>query len=301
MKKRTAELFELARQDLKAGLSVLEDLPNIAAFHAQQCAEKALKAMLVELSDVHTEKELREKIRHNSIMAVMGALAQNVREAAKQSGLARLEGTLRSARNKKQPGAPLAWVLYLTFSSAFADFFTLFQSPPVKITGEIWEKSLDPGLVPNPSADSDWKRKMDSIEDTLSASWEVMWSTLGVGTGPSFAKLSSNPADAKFDLQKMALELEAKGQGDSAASVRAAIERIDFIVNPQTKVLPWIALAVGWAPYLDAHAVIPRYATEEQLRFYQSHKDGVRNLLGTAMEIMDATPEIMKGFSRTGQ
>jgi HEPN domain-containing protein len=300
LKKRTAELLELARRDHKVGLSVLEEHPNIAAFHAQQCAEKALKAVLVELSDVHTEKDLREKIRHNSIMAVMGTLAQNVRETARQSGLSNLENTLRSARTEKKPGAALAWVLYLTFSSAFAEFFTLFQSPPVKITTEIWKESLDPQLLPNPSADPAWKIKRDSIEDTLATAWEVMWSTLSVESIPSFSKLSSNPTDAKVDLQKMALELEIKGQGDSAASVRAAIERIDFVVNPQKNILPWITLAVGWAPYLDAHASTPRYATEEELRFYWSHKDGVRNLLAKAKEIMDATPEIMKIFPHAG-
>jgi HEPN domain-containing protein len=258
VKKRTAELLELAREDLTVGSSLVQEHPNIAAFHAQQCAEKALKAVLVEFSDVHTEKELREKIRHNSIMALMGVLAQTVRETAKHSGLADLESKLQSARLRKDPGAPLAWVVYLVFSSAYADFFTLFQTPPVQITDEIWKESLDPQLVPDPSADPAWKKKRDSIEDTLSAAWEVMWSTLHIESAPSFTKLGSNPSDAKFDLQKMALELESKGRGDSATSVRAAITQIDFVIDPQTKLLPWIALTVGWAPYLDAHAVTPR-------------------------------------------
>lgn len=296
-KKRTTQLFALARQDLDVGRQVLDNFPNIAAFHAQQCAEKSLKAILVELSDVQSEEEIRPRIRHNSIMAVLGVLGQIVRDVAKRSGLPGLESTLRSARNDKKSGSQLAWLLYFAFTSAYSDFFTLFQSPPIAITKEVWAKSLDPQLVPDPSVDPVWKRKSETLEETIGAAWDVMWSSLGIESGPTFAKMTSNPSDAKFDLERMARELELKGHGDIAESARRAIENIDAMLKPGQKTLPWIKLVIGWAPYLDSHAVWPRYSNEEESRFYRSHKEGVRNLLQKAQEIMDATKGTMADFS----
>ncbi len=45
--------LETARRDLRVARTVLDVEPSLAAFHAQQGAEKALKATLVALADDH--------------------------------------------------------------------------------------------------------------------------------------------------------------------------------------------------------------------------------------------------------
>src|SRR5437867_11620070 len=120
MKERTSVLFELAEQDLKFATEILFVAPNMAAVHAQECAEKSLKAVLWELSDIQDD-ELRGKIGHDSIRAVTKVLGQTIIDVSRRSGYDHLESKLRS--QKELPGWQLAMLLYYAFSTTFEEPF----------------------------------------------------------------------------------------------------------------------------------------------------------------------------------
>jgi len=75
MKDRTRTLMSLAGQHLNTAKQILPHFPNNAAFHSQQCVEKSAKAPLWEISDSNGD-ELRKKIKHDSILAVMKVLSE---------------------------------------------------------------------------------------------------------------------------------------------------------------------------------------------------------------------------------
>ena len=70
MKVITEEWLKAAKDDLDTIEEIIEEahLTNIVAFHAQQCAEKSLKAMMEEYEipfiKIHSLETLFDKLRH---------------------------------------------------------------------------------------------------------------------------------------------------------------------------------------------------------------------------------------------
>ena len=136
MKERTSTLFELAKMDLKIANDLVEKMPNLAAFHAQQCAEKSLKALVWELNDTEDEDELRARIKHDSIRAVTKVVSQMIRRAMRRSGYYGVEAKLR--KQKETQAGRLAFLLYLAASATFDDIFELFDRMPISKNKDYW-------------------------------------------------------------------------------------------------------------------------------------------------------------------
>jgi HEPN domain-containing protein len=89
LKARVLNLFDLAERDAEEADRCVATSPNLAAFHAQQCAEKSLKAFCLELSDIKDsqEEDFLKKIGHASARAVMKSIGQILKELFERSGV----------------------------------------------------------------------------------------------------------------------------------------------------------------------------------------------------------------------
>ena len=291
MKDRTRTLFQLAKMDLKTALNLLDEMPSQAAFHAQQCAEKALKAIVWELNDTENEDELRARIKHDSIKAVTKVMSQMIRRSMRRSGFQGLEGRLRKQGNTE--AGKLALLLYLASSAAFDDVFELFNQLPISKQKDYWSESLDSHLQPDPSFDQKWATQLRRSGEFMDLLMEFLFTTMNVKDAGKLSDVASDPARLQRAL-KTALDATTKsGLEDRAKGLSTAIDAVNRLTNPDASFVKWGKNVMFWAPYLDAHAVRGRYPTSKDLRKYAKNKEAVRNLVAKAKEIMEDSEAIL--------
>jgi hypothetical protein len=293
MKERTRVLFELAEQDLKAADYLLSGTPNLAAFHAQQAVEKSLKAMVTELSRDIDEDYLRKRIRHDSIKAVLRVLAEAMIDASRRAGYYGLEATLN--RQRDTPEGKLALLLYYAFSQAFDTVFGLFDMKmPVSDKTDYWGDSLKENLTPTPVFDRKLEEGMNRVSDVMDTFWGLMAPALKVEGGLKLSEVATNQDRFKKSLELAHSKLKSEGLETQANAIRRAIHELEMMANPEGSLIVWMRLVIGWAPYLDAHAVIGRYPSQKELNRYQKSAPSVRNLIRVSNEIHQKSKTVLE-------
>jgi HEPN domain-containing protein len=297
MKERTRNYFELAESDLTVANENVESKPNIAAFHAQQCAEKALKAMVWELSDIEDEDELISKIKHDSIRAVNKVLTQAVKDSMQGSGYYSLGSKLR--KQKDAPGGSLALLIYLASSMSFEKVFQLFERMTISKDQDYWGRSLDANLKPDPTFNKQWMNELDTAGEFTNALLDFLTFAAREPISPfSEVGATERVKSLKVWLEKTAQDFASKGQRGEAESARKALRQLDKFANPDSPFIEWMKLVIFSAPYLDAHAVRARYATSKELRKYQKYRNGVRNLVSISKQVLDQSKSVLVVLTR---
>ncbi len=291
MKDRTRTLFQLAEMDLNVANRVLEEMPNQAAFHAQQCAEKSLKAVVWELNEAEDEDELRARIKHDSIKAVTRVMSQMIRKSMRRSGYQGLEGRLRKQGDTE--AGKLALLLYLASSAAFDDVFDLFDRLPISKKKDYWGEGLDGNLQPDPSFDQKWASQLRRSGEFMDLLMGFLFSTMNVKDAGKLSEVASNPIRLQQALNSAMIEMTEKKQEDQAKALSTALDVVNRLTNQDASFVQWGKNVMFWAPYLDAHAVRGRYPTSKELKKYTKKKDGVRNLVMKSKEIMDQSKAIL--------
>jgi len=298
MKERTRNLFELAENDLKVATDTVEAMPNVAAFHAQQCEEKALKAMVWELSKEIDEDQLRAKIKHDSIRAVTRVLAHALKDTMSRSGFFAMEGKLRKQRGTA--GGSLALLIYLSASSMFENVFALMEKMPISKEQDYWGKSLETSLKPDPTFNREWLKQLDKAGEFTNILLEFLTTIAGDSPiAPLEGRSPEERADAARSwLEKTAADLRAKDRKTEAISVERAILELNRWTNPDSSFLEWMKLVIFWTPYLDAHAIRARYAPPNELRKYHKHRAGVKNLISVSKQVLEQSKSVLGVFSQ---
>lgn len=293
MKERTRSLFDLAEADLKVANDNIDALPHLAAFHAQQCAEKALKAMVWELSRVINEDELRARIKHDSIRAVTKVLTQAIKESMNRSDFDSIERRLR--KQKDTAGGRFALLLFLAAMTSFDSLFQLFETMPFSKDQDYWGKSLDANLRPDPTFNKEWMTQLEKAGEFSKILTDFLISTTsGSSTTPPAELNAVDRAQwAKEWLKKTSSDFSAKGLKSEAESAQRAIRELERLTNPDSSFIDWMKLVIFWAPYLDAHAMRARYAPSNELRKYQKHRSGVRNLVDISKQVLDQSKSVL--------
>jgi len=284
LKDRTQTLFELAGNDLKVASSLIETMPNQAAFHAQQCAEKALKALVWELNDTEDEDELRSRIRHDSVRAVFKATAAAIRTSLRNSEFYRTEGTLR--KHQDTQGGRLAMLLYLAASTSFDEVFRLFETAPFSKTKDYWGDSLKAELQPDPLFKKVWAGQMTRASEFNDLLMAFLFSSLEPNSSPLVVDSRTDYSALKQSLQEASQDLATRGKQKEADAASRALEKVNKLTDPNASLVQWMKLVIFWAPYLDAHAVRARYPTRKELTKYLRSREGVRNLVNKSGEIL---------------
>ncbi len=284
-------LFELAENDLKVASSLIETMPNQAAFHAQQCAEKALKAVVWELNDTEDEDELRSRIRHDSVRAVLRVTASAIRTTLRNSEFYRVEGTLRKQQDTQ--GGRLAMILYLAVSTSFDEIFRLFEATPYSKTKDYWGDSLKAELQPDPLFKEVWARQIARAGEFNNLLMEFLFSTMDLRGSPVVVDSKTDFSALKQSLQAASQDLATRGKQKEADAASRAFEKVSKLTNPNASLVQWMRLAIFWAPYLDAHVVRARYPTRKELTKYLRSREGVRNLVNKSGEILQQSKAIL--------
>jgi HEPN domain-containing protein len=293
VKERTRSLFDLAEADLKVAIDNIDPFPHIAAFHAQQCAEKALKAMVWELSHVNDEDELRARIKHDSIRAITKVLTQAIKESMRRSDFDSIERRLR--KQKDTAGGRLALLLYLAAITSFDNVFQLFDSMPFSKNQDYWGEGLDANGKPDPTFNKEWMARLDKAGDFTKILTDFLISTTSGNstTPPDELNAADRAKWAKEWLQKTSSDFTSKGLKSEAESAQRAIRELDRLTSPDSSFIDWMKLVIFWAPYLDAHAISARYAPVKEIKKYQKHQSGVKNLVNVSKQVLEQSKSVL--------
>jgi HEPN domain-containing protein len=280
MKKRVRNLLDLAEHDAEVADWCVDASPNLAVFHAQQCAEKSLKAFCLELSDIGDgqEEALLKKIGHDSIRAVMKSVAQILKEMFKRSGYADQAGRFLTPSTPVEKIAAAVYRMFPPFvDSVVRQITDLSALNPENAWVDSFDENLEPKLRLNLSEE----------EELSLANREGIINLLGEAVGlPSLTK--TDPLSLIIQMNDLAQKSESGGNANLANAFRKASKEM----NRLAALGPWIKLC-NWAPYLDAHAVTGRYPSPDQLEAYKSRTIGVKNLVDKAKQIMITSKHVL--------
>jgi HEPN domain-containing protein len=280
MKPRVISLFDLARIDAEDAERCLASSPNNAAFHAQQCAEKSLKAFLLELSDIkdHQEEQFLREIGHDSVRTLMRSVGQILRKTFERS---HYESYAEKFRNPQTPAEAIAATMYQMFPIFVESVIQQINELSAVDPPDAWDQSFDENLRPELrlSMTDQEKRNHENAMGTIN----TFLTALGLPT-----LTQSNFSEFVGRLTDVAQRFETQGQTDIANALRNATKEVNRI----TAMIPWLAIC-SWAPYLDAHVVASRYADPTQLEVYKSRIAGVRNLVDKSKQIMKRSEDLL--------
>ena len=167
---------------------------------------------------------------------------------------------------------------------------------PISKTEDYWTDSLDPEIIPGPVFTRKWEIQVKRSSEVLDLFWDFIFSSAGVKQMPKLMESALDHAKLSEALRSAKEDLERRGLHDQAESVTKAISELDRLADPKGPVFPWMKLVIGWAPYLDSHAVRGRYPSRKDLTRYFHSKDGVKNLVGKASEIMGLSKLVIKSL-----
>ena len=273
MKKRVSNLFDLAENDAKEADRCVASSPNLAAFHAQQCAEKSLKAFCLELSDIDEiqEEGFLRKIGHDSIRAVMKSVARILNNVFERSGYNDHADKFKTPTSQIEMIASAIYRMFPHFvGSVIQQIDDLSTLNPENAWIDSFDEKLEPELRLN--LDEAEKQSLAITEGII----DSLGSTVGLG---SITKTA--PSSLITQINDLAGRFESEGNAELASAFRRASEE----ANRLAALGPWIKVC-SWAPYLDAHAVVGRYPRQEQLEVYRSRTLGVKNMIEKAKQIM---------------
>lgn len=300
MKGHTSVLLDIAKSDLDLARKALPDDPANAAFHAQQCSEKAVKAMAFELGHYKEAKDfdcIARKLGHSSTRACFDIFREMI-EREKSDFEKELAG-FRIQVEKGDKGAQVAWVLGNWFEAFLQQILEVLKSSPVEDTEENWIKSLDPDVVPKPEATKKFKTDLAKGISNMAVLGKTVAPLLAVFLGIDDSEAiqlfdTSTGVSQKLKIcERVELALRDRGMTDEATRLQAARTRMGRLLGPDHEFVTWLSLVGGYAYYLDLHAVRGRYQDAVQRKAYREHVDGIRTWACRAEQILKQTQDII--------
>jgi HEPN domain-containing protein len=294
MKGQTSVLLDIAKSDLDLAKKALPDDPANAAFHAQQCSEKAVKAVAFELGPYEDAKDferIAKKLGHDSTRACFAVIRTIIVRQEEGSGLEEELTNLKRLKEEGNQDALLAYGLGMLFKIGLQKVLEPLDRSPVENTENYWIRSLDPSLAPRPTISEKWKMDlaegMNEVEDV----WKIMAAFLGIENSKA-DELFDSSTDISQELrmfEQMEEILRSRDMIDAANQVQVTRVKIGRLLGPNYEFVSWLGLVVSWTRYLDAHAEKGRYQDAVQRKTYREHVSGVQNLVGKAEDILEQT------------
>ena len=293
----------MAKESARDAEAAVETSPHDAAFHAQLCTERAIKAAAFEFGPFATEKEfdsVARRVGHNSTMACLPVIEASVmlgidREMAAQDRLVEDNPGVGIA---VKSAASLAAVYSRRVARKFAkSAFEQMETSMRRAWSRKgnWKRSLDLAFDPTAKKGPAGKEiELDRGTKSLFWMYRRLLSSMGVSDKDAYRVEESKPGDQPFKaFDALVADLKSKGQKDVLIGIERSLTSVEGAVGPNRELFDWVGFVAAWSPYLDAHAVSGRYPTTEQLAYYKSHVEGVRRLVKVAAEILDKTVAIL--------
>lgn len=128
-----------AQRDLKAAQKLAKDLPDIAIYHCQQGAEKALKGFLI----LH-ERDSGDTHNINSLVQMAAEIKPEFRTELKEAGyLSQYNQTYRYPREATDDFNPTSGELNKAFQLAQQVYQSVLQAMPEEVIGRKQAPSLE--------------------------------------------------------------------------------------------------------------------------------------------------------------
>jgi HEPN domain-containing protein len=299
MKGHTSVLLDIAKSDLDLAKKALPDDPANAAFHAQQCSEKAVKAMAFELGPYKEAKDfdpmVRRKLRHDSTYVCSDML--RIMIECEISDFEKELARLKLSKEEGNPGAQIAYVLGMSFKLGLQQILKALESSPVEDTEDNWIRSLDPNLIPKPEITrkfkADFAEGMSNMESVGKTMAPFLVAVFGIEKS-----VADQLLDPSTDISQMLniseqFEQVLRGRGmiDEASQIQAVRTRMAHLLGPNHEFVSWLTLVGDWTYYLDLNAVRGRYQDAVQRKAYREHVDGVRTWVCRAGQILKQTQD----------
>jgi len=298
MKGHTLVLLDIAKSDIELAKKALPDDPANAAFHAQQCSEKAVKAVAFELGDYNNASDfdmIGKMLGHNSTrtcLALIGIIAKRLwKESRLDQNLTHLRSMWTERKDKE---TALAYLLAKQAHSLSVEMQKTLVSYPKRLSKAYWFDSLDPGMIPKPLRHKRLSGRITEEMEDIQEMLDVGALLLGPGTS-DIHRLFDSPVDlspqGREAIERAAAALRKLGKTEVAAQLEAMVSATEYLFRPEF--ISWYTLVVSWARYLDAHAEKGRYQDGVQRKMYREHVSGVQNLVGKAEQILEQTGRII--------
>jgi len=291
MKDYSKTMFECAQADLDIAEASKTERPNLAAFHAQQCVEKALKGLLYEYCEQQNYESLGKQIGHDSIKAAMGIVGQTLKRVVGNSAFQKeLRENMKSAQKKKKEGWESKWLISYALSRHLSDVLDLFNVEFTWLNSEqdFWQLSFDE----NPSSirlERDWWEKFERVSKNNELILSIFVSLLGIHEGQELIKMrGKTPTEISKNFNNL-LELMEQKMGDRKALIFTELQKSAQFMLASNRFAEWIKLVHQWAPLLDAHAIRGRYPSPNDMIIYRKNGRAVSRFVEKAKEIFDQT------------
>jgi len=292
-------LVETATKDLETARKALPDDPPTAAYHAQQCAEKAVKAAAFELGPFGDAKQfepIAKSIGHDSTKACLRVIRDFIVKAWRESEFEHDHATYRRMMRRGDRKAAIAYQLGEKYKLAYRMLLQLFDKPAVVLDDKIWQQSLDPLLEPEAQVKKEWEKEADQVHDISDEVWKSLVKALRIDA-PRASQLMdrSRGSEEKLAiLDEIIEERQGKGLTYQVARLKSAQTKLQRIIGPRTGFEAWLILVISWAAFLDAHEQWGRYYDAAHLEGYKAHVDGAKHLVDKSEEILGLTKDLLE-------
>jgi|GEM_PF-3688512 len=296
MKQHTSILLDTATRDLGRAKKDLPDDPANAASQAQQCSEKAVKAVVFELGDYEDAVDFDKIGRmygHDSTRACLAVIRTIIVRLWKESGFEQTQAHFRSMMKKGDKGAALAYLLASQAQGSFSKMLSALDDSRTELSEKYWYDSLDPNLSPRPALNQKWSTKATEGMEMGQETWNIAIMFLGLEESEAHRLFDPSTDLSKLPriVERIAEDMQNRGMAKAANQFRAGIPKIVRFIGPEF--ISWLKLVITWTPYLDVHAEKGRYYDAAHLEAYRTHLPGVRNLVSKAEEILKQTRTII--------
>jgi len=302
LKDYTQTLLSLAEIDSKMADLAMPTWPHQAAFHAQQCAEKSIKAAAFEFGPFESEPQFRpiakKKIGHASTVACMEVMRVSIK-AALNGAYAEQDRVHDDAA--KRGLASLAAYKSTKFISRrivggiLKDFDKTMREYSKRRDRKYWKKSFTETFVDPSGPVTKLPEKLPLSQKALL--WVFRKSGKSVGIDEATSSLFKEGADwGNMDfsfLDDWAKSLRSSGRDDIAVTAERTRDLVNGVIGPTREMFSWIQLVLRTVPFTDAHAVIARYPSEAQLERYRANVEGVERLVTRSKLVLSETRKLV--------
>lgn len=308
MKAYTQTLLSLAEIDSEMAALAMPKWPHQAAFHAQQCTEKSIKAAAFDFGPYGSEASFRpigKKVGHVSTRACVEVILTSIKVA--------MEGAMNEQDRIKDDAAKRGVASYVAYRGAkFASRRVLSsfakeakkklsEDPESRRKAGYWSRSftetftteIPPGMtIP----------RLSFSQKSLFWVFRKTGSKVGVDEAAT-ARFKEgavwNEVEFSF-LDDMIKKLKESGHPEIAVTAERTRDFVNRAVGPKQEVFKWVGLVLATAPFTDPHAVIARYPSQSQLARYQSNVEGVARLVQRSKLVLSETRTLIESDWREG-
>lgn len=306
MKAYTYTLLTVAESDLRTAELAVGKWPNQAAFHAQQCAEKSIKAAAFEFGEYKTPSDFEpigKKVGHKStaacVLVIRAGVDKGLKDAidvqrqamdeAREKGQSRMAGVVLRV---------VAWYSRQTVSH-FAEVAVDKLFVDIEKGGinrrNYWRQSLNPDVDPGASNElSVGKPRIPYRTRLLLRIYRLSARGAGVKNDLPFdLPPTKDPKDMLRSLDNIASDFNSRGMKNVADGIERTKEMLLRTVGANFELFEWVNMVRDWTPYLDTHVSIARYPRGAQLDRYNASRPGVENLMLRSKLILELTKQIL--------